>query len=158
MPNVMSAVAQAVQARSVWSRLGIVASVFILAIAAVTLSRLLREIELQKIVVELQAKSPQTLLIAGGFVVVAYIALTFYDFFALRTIGRREPPYRIAALASFTGYTIGHNLGATVFTAGVIRLRVYSAWGLNLIDIGKIAFVTGLTPSGSAMHLCLGWG
>src|SRR5207302_5036883 len=58
---------------------------------------------------------------------------------------RGAVPYRIAALASFTAYTIGHNLGATVFTAGVIRLRIYSAWGLNIIDIAKIAFVTGLT-------------
>jgi uncharacterized membrane protein YbhN (UPF0104 family) len=71
--------------------------------------------------------------------------MTFYDFFALRTIGRDAVPYRIAALASFTCYTIGHNLGATVFTAGVIRLRIYSAWGLNIIDIAKIAFITGLT-------------
>jgi uncharacterized membrane protein YbhN (UPF0104 family) len=45
----------------------------------------------------------------------------------LRTIGRREVPYRIAALAGFTSYSIGHALGATVFTGGAVR------------------FVTGLT-------------
>ena len=54
-------------------------------------------------------------------------------------------PYRIAALASFTSYTIGHNLGATVFTGGVVRFRIYSAWGLGIVDVAKIAFVTGLT-------------
>jgi glycosyltransferase 2 family protein len=54
-------------------------------------------------------------------------------------------PYRIAALASFTSYSIGHNLGATVLTGGVVRLRIYSPWGLGVIDIAKIAFVTGLT-------------
>src|SRR5262249_43361928 len=63
----------------------------------------------------------------------------------LHTIGRRHVPYRVAALASFTSYTIGHNLGATVFTGGVVRLRIYSAWGLRVTDIAKIAFVTGLT-------------
>jgi uncharacterized membrane protein YbhN (UPF0104 family) len=71
--------------------------------------------------------------------------LTFYDFFSLRTIGRDHVPYRIAALAAFTSYSIGHNLGATVFTGGVIRFRIYSAWGLGVIDVAKIAFVTGLT-------------
>ena len=71
--------------------------------------------------------------------------MTFYDFFALRTIGRNSVPYRIAALAGFTSYTIGHNLGATVFTGGAIRFRIYSAWGLSIIDVAKIAFVTGLT-------------
>ena len=48
-------------------------------------------------------------------------------------------------MASFTSYTIGHNLGATVFTAGAIRFRIYSAWGLSIADVVKIAFVTGLT-------------
>ena len=71
--------------------------------------------------------------------------LTFYDYFALRTIGRHDIPYRTAAFASFTSYTIGHNLGATVFTGGLVRLRIYSAWGLGIVDVAKIAFVTGLT-------------
>src|SRR5262249_44710860 len=67
------------------------------------------------------------------------------DFFALRTIGQRHVPYRIAALTGFMSYTIGHNLGATVFTGGVVRFRVYRSWGLTLIDVAKVAFVTGLT-------------
>ena len=48
-------------------------------------------------------------------------------------------------MASFTSYSIGHNLGATVFTAGAVRWRIYSAWDLSLIDVAKMAFVTGLT-------------
>src|SRR5262249_59058332 len=89
--------------------------------------------------------APRTIILAGLLVVAGYMTLTFYDYFALRTIGRRQVPYRIAAMSSFTAYTIGHNLGATVFTAGAVRLRIYSAWGLGIIDIAKIAFVTGLT-------------
>ena len=54
-------------------------------------------------------------------------------------------PYRIAALTGFMSYTIGHNLGATVFTGGVVRFRIYRSWGLTLIDVAKVAFVTGLT-------------
>jgi uncharacterized membrane protein YbhN (UPF0104 family) len=54
-------------------------------------------------------------------------------------------PYRTAAFASFTSYTIGHNLGATVFTGGAVRLRIYSRWGLGIVDVAKIAFITGLT-------------
>jgi len=73
------------------------------------------------------------------------VTLTFYDFFSLRTIGRSEVPYRIAALASFTSYSIGHNLGATTLTAGIVRYRIYSTWGLGILDIAKMGFVTGLT-------------
>ncbi|WP_204271881.1 hypothetical protein, partial [Escherichia coli] len=41
-----------------------------------------------------------------------------YDLFALRTIGRGDVPYRIAALAGFTSYSVGHNVGASVLTGG----------------------------------------
>ena len=145
MPNVTSVIARTIRKRLDWNMIGIAISVLIVTIAVVILVQLLRDIDVDKVVAALQAKSIQQISIAGIFVAVAYFALTFYDFFALRTIGRNAVPYRIAALASFTAYTIGHNLGATVFTAGVIRLRIYSAWGLNIIDIAKIAFVTGLT-------------
>jgi uncharacterized membrane protein YbhN (UPF0104 family) len=127
------------------TRISIGISVLILAVAAFILSRLLREIEVGRVVAEVQAKPFRTLLTAACFVAISYAVLTCYDLFALRTIGREAVPYRVAALAGFTAYTIGHNLGATVLTAGAIRLRIYSAWGLTLIDVGKIAFVTGLT-------------
>jgi uncharacterized membrane protein YbhN (UPF0104 family) len=71
--------------------------------------------------------------------------LTFYDLFALRTIGRADVPYRIAALAGFTSYSVGHNVGASVFTGGAVRYRIYSGWGLDAIEVAKICFVAGLT-------------
>ena len=77
--------------------------------------------------------------------VCAFCTLTFYDFFALRTIGKKHVPYRIAALSSFTSYSIGHNIGATVFTGGAIRFRIYSDYGLSAVDVAKICFLSGLT-------------
>ncbi|MBV8286950.1 MAG: UPF0104 family protein [Hyphomicrobiales bacterium] len=138
-------ISRAIRQRLDWNRIGIAIGLLIVAIAAVTLAQLLRDIEIDKVVAALRSKSLREVLIAGVFVAIGFVALSFYDFFALRTIGRDAVPYRVAAFASFTSYTIGHNLGATVFTAGVIRLRIYSAWGLGVIDIVKIAFVTGLT-------------
>ncbi len=41
--------------------------------------------------------------------------------------------------------TVGHNIGATVFTGGAIRFRIYSDWGLTAIDVAKICFISGLT-------------
>ncbi len=68
---------------------------------------------------------------AGLFVAAAYLTLSFYDLFALRTIGRSEVPYRVAVLGSFTSYAVGHNVGASVFSGGAVRYRIYSAWGLT---------------------------
>jgi len=93
----------------------------------------------------LKGQSLANLAIAGALVAAGYVALTFYDVFALRVIGWRRVPYSVAALASFTSSTIGHSLGAAVLTGGLIRLRIYSGWGLTVIDVAKIAFVTGMT-------------
>ena len=145
MPNVTRVISRAIRQRLDWNRIGIAISLLIVVVVAVTLAQLLRDIEIDKVAAALRSKSIREILIAGVFVAIGYAALSFYDFFALRTISRDAVPYRVAAFASFTSYTIGHNLGATVFTAGVIRFRIYSAWGLSVIDIAKIAFVTGLT-------------
>jgi len=120
-------------------------SMLIIAIAGITLLQLIRDIEIEKVFAALDSLSRKKILVAAGFIVASYVTLSFYDFFALRAIGKGEVPFRIAALAGFTSYTIGHNLGATVLTGGVIRFRIYSAWDLRVIDVAKIAFVTGLT-------------
>src|SRR5262245_31628342 len=140
-----------------WNRIGVALSLLIITFASVTLFRLLRDIDLAKVEAALRGTSWPTVLVAGAFVAAAYVTLTLYDFFSLRTIGKRHVPYRVAAFAGFSAYAIGHNLGATVFTAGAVRYRIYSAWGLTVIDVAKIAFVTGLTFwLGNAFLLGLG--
>jgi glycosyltransferase 2 family protein len=128
-----------------WKRLGIAASLLIIAFAVTTLVRTLKGVDTGVILVALTEKTPGHIALAALCVVGAFCTLTFYDFFALRTIGKAHVPYRIAALSSFTSYTIGHNIGATVFTGGAIRFRIYSDYGLNAIDVAKICFISGLT-------------
>ena len=48
-------------------------------------------------------------------------------------------------LASFTSYSVGHNVGASVVTGGAVRYRIYSSWGLDAIAVTKLCFVAGLT-------------
>jgi uncharacterized membrane protein YbhN (UPF0104 family) len=63
----------------------------------------------------------------------------------LRTVGRSAVPYRIAALSAFTSYSVGHNVGASVFTGGAVRYRIYSAYGLDAVAVAKLCFIAGLT-------------
>ena len=128
-----------------FSRLGVALSLTVIIIAAVVLYRILRDIDLDELLDALEATDWRTLGIAAAFVAAGYLTLTFYDLFALRTIGRFEVPYRVAALAGFTSYAVGHNVGASVFSGGAVRYRIYSAWGLSVIEVTKICFVAGLT-------------
>ena len=145
MPKATGAIAQTMRGKVGWNWLSFTIGLAIVAVSAFTLFHLTRDIEPEKIIEALRAKSAASVVVAGGFVAGGYVMLTLYDFFALRTIGRKDVPYRVAALAGFTSYIVGHNLGATVVTGGVIRFRIYSAWGLGVVDVAKIAFVTGLT-------------
>src|SRR3979411_552508 len=128
-----------------WKRLGIAASLLIIAFALTTLVRTLRGVDAGVILTALTEIAPHRIALAALCVVGAFCTLTFYDFFALRTIGKKNVPSRFVAMSSFTSYTIGHNIGATVFTGGAIRFRIYSDYGLNAIDVAKICFLSGLT-------------
>jgi glycosyltransferase 2 family protein len=127
------------------SRIGLLVSLTIIAVAVVVLYHILREIDPDELIDAIEATNWRTFLIAGLFVAAGYLTLTFYDLFALRTIGRSEVPYRVAALAGFTSYAVGHNVGASVFSGGAVRYRIYSGWGLSVIEVTKICFVAGLT-------------
>src|ERR1700757_3281079 len=145
MQGLLTALARGFKKWIGWKRLGVAASLFIIAFAITTLVRTLKGVDTGVILTALTEIPPGHIALAALCVVCAFCTLTFYDFFALRTIGKRHVPYRIAALSSFTSYSIGHNIGATVFTGGAIRFRIYSDYGLNAIDVAKICFLSGLT-------------
>jgi uncharacterized membrane protein YbhN (UPF0104 family) len=128
-----------------WSWIGACLSVAIIMAAAFVLYRSLRGIDFDDVLEAMRETDPRDVAIAAGFVAAAYFTLTFYDLFALHTIGRRDVSYRVAALAGFTSYAIGHNVGASVFTGGAVRYRIYSAHGLSAIEVAKLCFVAGLT-------------
>jgi uncharacterized membrane protein YbhN (UPF0104 family) len=126
-------------------RLGVALSILIIAVAAVVLYRKLHNINLGKVLTAMATVEYRDVAISALFVALGYFTLTFYDLFALRTIGRKDVPYRIASLAGFTSYSVGHNVGASVFTGGAVRYRIYSGWGLDAIEVAKICFIAGLT-------------
>src|SRR5262250_2931905 len=128
-----------------WNRIGVALSLTIITVAAVVLYRILRTIDASEVVEALVTTDLRSITLAALFVAGGYFTLTFYDLFALRTIGQTDVPYWAAALAAFTSYSVGHNVGASVFTGGAVRYRVYSAWGLTAIDVAKICFIAGLT-------------
>src|SRR5450631_3280216 len=145
MHRLLTTLGRGFKKRIGWKRLGSGASLLIIAFAITTLVRTLKGVDTGVILTALTEIPPAHIALAALCVLGAFCTLTFYDFFALRTIGKKNVPYRIAALSSFTSYSIGHNIGATVFTGGAIRFRIYSDYGLSAIDVAKICFLSGLT-------------
>ena len=131
--------------KQILHKVGVVVSVTIIGIAFYVLYHMLRGINVEKVVQAIKKTEPSSIMLATFFVAAGYFTLTFYDWFAVRAIGRADIPYRVNALAAFTSYSIGHNVGASIFTGGAVRYRIYSAWELNAIDVAKICFLAGLT-------------
>src|ERR1700685_4735609 len=145
MHGLLTTLGRGFKRRIGWKHLGIAASLLIIVLAITTLVRTLKGVDTGVILTALTEIPPHHIALAALCVIGAFCTLTFYDFFALRTIGKKHVPYRIAALSSFTSYSIGHNIGATVFTGGAIRFPIYADYGLTAIDVAKICFLSGLT-------------
>src|ERR1044072_4759447 len=131
--------------KQVLHKLGVLISITVIAVACYVLYHMLRGIDTNEVIEAIKGTDPSQIALAALFVAAGYFTLTFYDWFAVRAIGQTHVPYRVNALAAFTSYSIGHNVGASVFTGGAVRYRIYSAWGLNAIDVAKICFLAGLT-------------
>lgn len=131
--------------KQILHKLGVAISIAIIATACYILYHMLQGLDVDDLYEALRGTEIRTIVLAGLCVAAGYFTLTFYDLFALRAIGRNDVPYRVATFAGFTSYSIGHNVGASVFTGGVVRYRVYSAWGLSAVDVAKVCFLAGLT-------------
>src|ERR1700742_1457156 len=126
-------------------RVGVAVSIIVIGVACYVLYHMLRGIDTFEVMEAIKSTEPRQIALAALFVAFGYFTLTFYEWFAIRAIGHGEVPYCVNALAAFTSYSICHNVGASVFTGGAVRYRIYSAYGLNAIDVAKICFLAGLT-------------
>nr|WP_047168024.1 bifunctional lysylphosphatidylglycerol flippase/synthetase MprF [Sphingomonas sp. Y57] len=118
--------------------------VLLVGLGFAALHQLTEAVRLQDVLSAFDAIGPRQVVIAIGCTIVSYIALTFYDLLALRVI-RRPLPWRTAALASFTSYTISHNLGLALITGGSARYRIYTAAGLSGGDVARIVAIASAT-------------
>jgi uncharacterized membrane protein YbhN (UPF0104 family) len=116
----------------------------VILLVAVLVYRILNEYRWQEISQAISAVPAQWMVRGAMFAAASYLCLTFFDWIALRCIGR-PLPWRQAALASFTSLSIGHNVGFAGLSSGAVRYRFYTRWGLSLEDVAKLVVVCGIT-------------
>ncbi len=127
---------------------GIAGAILSLAIAAgaiFALTHALKNVDYHQVFSIIRGTNSSVIALALMLVTASYGSITLYDWLALHTIGRKDVPYRVAALASFTSYPIAHGIGAVALISPVIRYRIYSGNGLGALGVANICFLTGLT-------------
>ena len=135
----------------------------LLAVSALlfdALRGLLREVSYAEVVQQISTQPDRALLLSGLATVLSYLVLTGYDFSALKYVGVQVRRTTVL-LTSFIAYALGNTVGLGVLTGGAVRMRLYTAAG---IDAGRVAqaaafnagaFVIGMTAFGAAGLL---WG
>jgi len=123
-----------------------------ICLAAFLLYRTLSRYSLEELIAAVTAVPVPRLLAAAGFAAASYLSLTFFDYLALRYVGK-PLPYQKAALASFTALSLGHNIGLAALSSGAVRYRFYSRWGLNAGEVAKVIVFCGITVGIGLMTL-----
>jgi glycosyltransferase 2 family protein len=124
---------------------GALVSVAIAAGAVFALTHALKHVHYDQVFSIIRSTDFSVIALSLMLVTASYGSITLYDWLALHTMGRKDVPYRIAALASFTSYPIAHGIGAVALISPVIRYRIYSDRGLTAFGVANICFLTGLT-------------
>lgn len=76
----------------------------------------------------------------------AYWALAWYDRIALIHLRKEKGiSWLYVTVCSFTTYAISHNIGASVFSGGMVRYRAYTAKGLSAADVAVLVALCSFT-------------
>ncbi len=135
--------------------LAIALAVFVLH----ALRGLLAEVHYEDIVAEIADMSPVRLLLALVATSASYLALTGYDASALRYAGATVRTSTVM-LTAFISYALSNTVGLGMLTGGAVRLRLYSAAGVEAQQVAQavgfnaVAFGVGMTTFGA---IGLGW-
>jgi uncharacterized membrane protein YbhN (UPF0104 family) len=126
--------------KHVWPVVGLVAVLF----SAWLLYGELRNTSLDDLWDSLTAISLRDWLLAVAATLLAYAALAGYDHVALLHL-RRHVDWRFVTVCSFTTYALSHNIGASVFSGGLVRYRAYTSRGLSGSEVGILVALCSVT-------------
>lgn len=124
----------------------------------VVIVEMLEEISFDQFIAEFENLSYQQITIALVCTAASYLVLSGYDWMALRYL-RLSLPFPTVALATFCSCAISYNVGINLISGGSVRIRMYVAAGLKILDVvritffGMIAFTVG-TSVVAAISLC----
>lgn len=120
------------------------AGLFFFGVAAYMLYRQLSKYSLDDIKDALFSIPPKNLWMACAASFMGYVALSSYDYLALRYIGRKIAPWKWI-FAGFIGFSVSNNAGHAIVSGGTIRYRLYTRWRFRGTEIVRMVTFSGFT-------------
>lgn len=134
--------------------LAVVVGLALVAMVVLALQQLLREVRHDQIAAAIRDTPLRDILWAVLATGVSYVALMGYDISSLRYVGQRVPA-KTVAMTSFIAYALGNTVGLGPLTGGAVRLRMYTAAGVETalvaqaIAFNAVAFTLGISVIGA---------
>ena len=133
------------------------AGLFFFVIAAVMLYMQLSKHKLSDITTALTQIPSLNILGACVASFLGYVALSSYDYLALRYIGRKLEAWKWI-FVGFVGFSISNNAGHAVVSGGTVRYRLYTRWRFKANEIVRMVTFSGFTYLVACFFLSdLGW-
>lgn len=117
---------------------------FFFALAAYMIYVQLSKYDLEDITNALTGIPARNLAMAGVASFLGYVALSSYDYLALKYIGRHLAPWKWI-FAGFIGFSVSNNAGHAIVSGGAIRYRLYTRWRFHASEIVRMVTFSGFT-------------
>lgn len=117
---------------------------FFFGLAAFMIYRQLSKYTLQEIEDAIIAVPNKNILYACIASFCGYMALSSYDFLALKYIKRKLAAWKWI-FAGFIGFSVSNNAGHAIVSGGAIRYRLYTRWRVQATEIVKMVTFSGFT-------------
>lgn len=140
----------------------ILVRIALVAIAVMLLRRELDGVGLDGLLASLRGYDAPRIALSLTLTVASFLALGVFELLALRYVGRRAEgiiPRRTALATAFVAHAYSQSVGLAILTGTAVRIRSYSRYGLNAIDVARLSiFVTvtatlGLLTTGGVAFL-----
>lgn len=128
----------------VWPFIGLAAVVFSIYLLSREFNNPTHPVSLTGIWAAIVERGPHAFVLCLASTLVAYTALAAYDRVALLHVGQHVSWF-VVSVVSFTAYALAHNIGASVFSQGVVRYRAYSRFGLTVAQVAVISAFCAFT-------------
>ena len=73
-----------------------------------------------------------------------YVALSSYDYLALKYIGRKLSPLKWI-FVGFIGFSVSNNAGHAIVSGGAIRYRLYTRWPVHGSEFVRMVTISRFT-------------
>ena len=120
------------------------AGLFFFGVAAYVLYNQLSKYSLTDIKNALFSIPTKNLWLACGSSFLGYVALSSYDYLALRYIGRKLAAWKWI-FAGIIGFSVSNNAGHAIVSGGTIRYRLYTRWRFRGTEIVRMVTFSGFT-------------